>query len=161
EPPGAGIAMMEESLAQMKRIGDPWGTGYMLNCLGVSDYRRGETERARAHWEEAVQRLRGVGDRRYCHSLANLGWVHHTDGRFSRARALYEESLAVVRSLGDHWYLPHVLFRLGMVLTELGAMDEAVSTWEELLSCSLDAADLGFAARALWFLGHIAVLRGE
>ncbi len=95
-------ALLEESLAMSKELGDKQGTAYTLNVLAIVVQQQEEYERGRALLEESLAIRRELGDRwGIAQSLNNLGDLVREQGDYEAARALYEECLETFRAFGS------------------------------------------------------------
>ena len=98
-------ALLEESLAISRELGDNQGIYYMLNKLGDVACFQGDFARAEALEEESLALAKELGDRWVMTStLQSLGWVVYAREDFERARALQEEALKIA------WELRHTGF---------------------------------------------------
>ena len=128
-------ALLEESLALRRRLGDTGALAAVLNNLGAVAYARADLARARALHEEALAIARDRGDARaVASSLGNLGLVADSGGEYERAAALHRESLSISRGLGDGWSIALSLNNLGVVAAHQGRYEQAAGLHEEALA---------------------------
>ncbi|MDQ5852092.1 MAG: tetratricopeptide repeat protein, partial [Chloroflexota bacterium] len=121
---GRAQALLEESLALFRELGDTRGTGSTLNLLGQQATMQGDYGRAQVLFEESLALFRELGDKeRISVVLNNLGVAADDQGDYATARACYEESLALAEEVGDTYGVLSVLVNLG--LTTLNQHDFA------------------------------------
>jgi predicted ATPase/DNA-binding CsgD family transcriptional regulator len=99
-----------------------------LRGAGVLARVHGDLGRARAHHEEALDLLRGLGDRRgVAATLNSLGGIAHMEGRMDHAATLYGgECLETYRELGDDRGVATCLNNLSAVARAQGDPGRAV-----------------------------------
>ena len=96
-------ALLEESLAIARALGDRQGVAYALLGLGEHALEQVDTTAARAVLKESLAMFRAVGDQwGSAWAGASLGYAiwDHGEGDIVAARTLLEESLAIRRALG-------------------------------------------------------------
>jgi len=105
-----------EALAEMRPIGDGFGTARVLHSLGKIHFHRCAADEAMALFRESVALRRRLGDvqgaanseHSYAHVLLSLG-------RTAEARELLETALRTTADLGERRSRGHYLDSLGMV----------------------------------------------
>jgi tetratricopeptide (TPR) repeat protein len=103
-------ALMEESLALYREIGDRQGIALVLGNLGMAAWTRGEYERAVALSEESLALYRATGDRRgIARLLGNQALISLHQRDYARAEARCRECLALYRDVGDRQGVSHYL----------------------------------------------------
>ena len=131
----AARALLEESLAIRRELGDRLGIAGSLHSLGTVDCDQGDYPAGRVLLEESLAIRRELGDRfGIAASLNNLGNVALYQGDCPAARALYEESLAIRRELGDRFSIAMSLGNLGNVALDRGDYPAARALHEESLA---------------------------
>ncbi len=114
-------AMLEESLALSREIGDKSGIAHSLNNLGLVAMEQGDYSSARALYEESLALRRELGDKwGIANSLGNLGLVAMEQGDYTAARALHSKSLALRMDLGEKKGIAAYLAGLGGVAVRVG-----------------------------------------
>jgi len=109
-------ALLEESLALFRALGDTAGIANTQNHLGVIAQLQGDYVRATTLLEGSLALRREQGDKHgIAGALNNLGMVALCQGDYARARPLVEEALAVMRELGSERYIALALNNLGIV----------------------------------------------
>jgi predicted ATPase/class 3 adenylate cyclase len=159
---GRARALVEESLALVREMGNRQGVAASLNDLGVVAYEQGEYGRAAALHEESLALFREVGDRwGIAISLSYLGHRASVQGEYGRARALLEESLVLARGLGDRRVIALSLNSLGEVARVQGEYERARALYEESLALFRELGDKRSVAIPLVNLGLVAQAQGE
>jgi predicted ATPase/class 3 adenylate cyclase len=158
----AARALLEESLAISRELGDRAGIAQSLNTLGNVAIEQGDYPAARVLYEESLAIRRELGDRRgMAGLLCNLGIVAYERGEFTAARALSEEGLAISRELGDRGRIADALNNLGDVAIEQGDYPAARALSEESLAIGRELGDRDGIASSLHSLGGVAYLQGD
>ncbi len=107
-------ALLEESLAIQREIGNKYGIAIALNNLGLVASDQGDTASARVLFEESLATMRELGDKSGISlPLAGLAGVALKQGDTVAAQAFIEESLAIERELGNKQGLAGSLNSLG------------------------------------------------
>jgi predicted ATPase/DNA-binding SARP family transcriptional activator len=137
-------AVLEESVAIWRRIGDPQRLAYALTYLSCSvAVNEEEKDTARALWEEIQRLFLQVGDRfGFALSRLHLGIAEHGWGNTATARSLFEESVAQFRAAEDLWNLGISLTWLGGAVRALGDIEAARACWEESAALQRRQGDL-------------------
>jgi predicted ATPase len=126
----------EEAVALAREAGDDYVVGIALNNLGVRYSLLGDTERARAYFEESLEVRRRIGDvSRIALTVANLGWIALAQHDFDRAAPLFAEAAELAGRIGDKRHVRSALGGLGWV-----AYHE--QRWEEADSCARESLQL-------------------
>jgi DNA-binding CsgD family transcriptional regulator len=153
-------ALLEESLALRRRIGDPGGYLGPLSGLGYAAMRQGDDRTAQACFEEALAIQRQLGDRiGIAESLNSLANLSHGRGDLDGARALYEQSAAVNRETG--YRLDVVEHNLGVVAQEQGDLHAARRYFESSVAARRAPGDTPGLALSLAKLGEIMAEQGD
>jgi predicted ATPase/DNA-binding SARP family transcriptional activator len=152
----------EEALDLYRRAGDRWGVAYALAELGLAAWELGESDRARACFNESLTLRRDLDDRwGVATTLSYLGFAAVAEGSLDEAEAAYEQSLAWFRGQGDDSGAAVVLVWLGGLAGLRGELGPA----EELLRQSLELAEpIGERWARAWAqsqLARVAVLRAR
>ena len=155
-------ALLGESLAICRGLGDRSGIGQALNALGLVAREQGDRATARALHEEYLAIARELGDKSGIGlALNNLGLIAREEGNYATARALHEESLALRRELKELFNISQSLNNLGMVATAQKEFASARTFYEESLALSRELGDKLHIAYALNNLGDIAYHQGD
>ncbi len=124
------------SLSLYRELDDTWGTAKTLTAAGWLAAHHGEVADAQQCGEEALALSRKLGDcKRAADALWLLGTLAIVRLDAEEARLLFGESLDLRQKLGDH--ITDIVagpLDLGMTLTWIGRLDEAVAVREETLA---------------------------
>jgi predicted ATPase/class 3 adenylate cyclase len=152
----AARALLEESLAIRRQLGDRKGIGVAAGNLGMVALDEGNFASARALHEESLAIARELGNRNgVLASLANLGNANYEQGDFATARARFEESLAISRELGDGHTTAMTLHMLGMIEGAQGNHGAAQALYRESL---MMLGELGLRGRISYSLQALATV---
>jgi tetratricopeptide (TPR) repeat protein len=152
----AARALLEESLAIRRQLGDRKSIGVAAGNLGMVALDEGDFASARALHEESLAIARELGNRNgVLASLANLGNANYEQGDIAAARALFEESLALSRELEDGHTTAMTLHRLGMIEGALGNHSVAEALYKESLTI---LRRLGLRGRIFYSLQALAAV---
>jgi tetratricopeptide (TPR) repeat protein len=153
-------ALLEESLALWRELGDSRGMAVSLSELGRLAFTENNFRAALALNEEALSQSRIGGDRALEGLiLSSLGALANRRGDYHLARALLQESIALQRELGNRWGLAGPLYHLGNAAFAQGDLGAAQSLWEETLA--IDQEMMGRGGDVLRSLGRLAAARGD
>ncbi len=159
---GPARALLEESLAISRDLGDREGIARALNTLGNVAIEQGDYSAAQALYEESLAVRRELGDRHgMAAPLCNLGIVAYGRRDFTAARALSEEGLAISRELGDRGRIADALNNLGNVAIEQGDYPAARALIEGSLAIGRELGDWDAIATSLHNLGIVAHLQSD
>jgi tetratricopeptide (TPR) repeat protein len=155
-------ALLEESLALFKELGDTKSAMNALRNLGNELRHQGDYQGASARLREGLGLAREAGARwDMAAILGDLGIVAQSSGREDEARKLYEESLALRRELKDKRGIAMMLVNLGEVARAQERYDEAHSLYAEALTLARELGDKWGTGMVLHNLGHVAFHRNE
>ena len=128
------IAMLEESLALSRELGDKSGAAVSLSSLGFAMAHLGDSQRVAAMREEAeALRRESLDQRTLAHLLHFLTMAALDAGDLEQALALSAESLALYRQVGDIQGIVISLTALGMTTLEAGERERAKGFFVENL----------------------------
>ncbi|MFN8496967.1 MAG: tetratricopeptide repeat protein [Anaerolineae bacterium] len=155
-------AMLEESLALYKELGETGGMANVLHNLGRLASRRADYATARPLLEAALALRRELGaERDSAISLSVLGYIASAQGDYSAAQRFYEESLALHRRVGDPWGAANALLGLGEVARSGGRYEDAAQRYAEALQVFHEVGDAAGIAMAQHNLGYVALHSGD
>ncbi len=98
-------ALLTESLALSKEVGDKRGIADALVILAYTAFYQGGPDRMRELLDEALELHRAVGDRRgIALGLYGQGWLAIGQGDYVTAHHRHRESLAILLELGHQWF---------------------------------------------------------
>jgi predicted ATPase len=157
-------ALLQESLALFRHIGDKQGMAKALRLLGNLASSRNTYGQARSPLEEALELYRELGDQ---HGMAStrevLAQVAALQGSYARARELLEENLVPYKkALNEKYNTAYPLYHLGRVhFLARGDQEKARTLGEESLSLFRAVGNTRFIAYVLSFLGQVHLQQGE
>jgi len=157
-------ALLQESLALFRHIGDKQGMAKALRLLGNLASSRNTYGQARSLLEEALELYRELGDQ---HGMAFtrdvLAQVAAFQGSYARARELLEENLVPYKkALNEKYNTAYPLYHLGRVhFLARGDQEKARTLAEESLSLFREVGNTRFIAYVLSLLGQVHLQQGE
>ncbi len=155
-------ALLSESLALYRGLGNKQGIASALNSLGKAAWDQGNHAEARSLYEESLAIRRELGDKvGIATLLRNLGSVARNQGDSASARTLFEESLAIFREVGSQRGIAFALGNLGIITAEQGNPGAARTLFEECLAIFRELGDKRGTAFALNNLGNVAWKQGN
>jgi predicted ATPase/DNA-binding NarL/FixJ family response regulator/DNA-binding XRE family transcriptional regulator len=155
-------AVLQESLALCRKLGDLEGAARSLTYLGRGAREQGDYQRATELLDQALRLAREAGDRVSTQvALEWLGSIAGLRGDYAGAVVLLEESLAVARELGARLGIAYSLRYLGRVSCAQGRLEPARSMLQESLDLSRELGDRRGAAWSLHALGLVAQARAD
>jgi predicted ATPase/DNA-binding winged helix-turn-helix (wHTH) protein len=157
-------ALSERTLALIgacRASGGPAEAPLML-AQGMLRRRLGARDEARGHWQQALERCRRAGDRRYeALSQHTLGTLELRDGRYESARHALERALTLFRGMHDHVSEADTLRSLGTLSLDQDLFDDARWCLEEALSIHSRLGSVRGAASDLSGLAALFLRRGD
>lgn len=157
----AARALLTESLAISRDLGDTTGFAAALGALGAVAVFQQDYATARSLIEESLSINRAAGDR---HSLAvnlnRLGRVLYHQGDYALARSLLEECLALDRELSK-LDKGRTIGNLGLVCQAQGDFVQAHSCFRQYLAMSREVGSERESANALLWLARLAEKQGD
>jgi ATP/maltotriose-dependent transcriptional regulator MalT len=158
-----GEALVEESLALSRELGDKEGIAHSLYLRGSVVWQRNDLVAARSLFEEALALWRELGDKDGSGwALQYLAWLASQQGEHGRARALCEESVTTHRKSGNKRGLAHALCQLAQVLlVSQGDRATMHSLLEESLTLSKELGDKVGLADYFTVAGQLAFEQGD
>jgi DNA-binding CsgD family transcriptional regulator len=149
-------AILEESLALSRGLGDTFRMSDTLGRLGWLTINRSDFVRAKAHFEESLAIAQESGHRLLVASaLAGLGSTAVEGGDFERARRLSERALKIERELGSHSSVGLGSINRGFLELALGNFERATAIAEEGLALGRRSGNKVVIAGCLHILGLI------
>lgn len=129
---------------------------YALNNLAGYESEAGDPKLAVAYWEQALSLLRAMGDLRTLVTPSlNLASAQMELGEFDAAVAQLEELARRCEREGYGSHLGLALVQLGVARSAYGQTDEAVATWERVLTLGEAPLDARAEALQLLALAHV------
>jgi tetratricopeptide (TPR) repeat protein len=155
--------LYEESLKISRELGDIASVVTALNALAVSSQLGGESERARALFQECVELAEKVGNQRaVAQALVNLG--HHIlkyNDDAEAAQPLYERALAIAETLNDMSVMAMCQSHLGDVASARKDPQTARVMYERAIATSGEHGNRWAVALTLVDLGKLFSDQGE
>jgi predicted ATPase len=150
-------ALLKESLAMARQLGDKRSTAISLNALAVNNRDMGDLAAARAAFEESLALWRELRDAPgVARALSNLATVVKLQGDFAYAAALYDECLTIFHQLGDVTGVAWALNHQGDVARDQGDSTSAQMLYEQSLATFRQVDDQWGIAGSLVDLGNLA-----
>lgn len=142
---------LEAALAGFERLGLPDGVGWCHDHLGWTTVVDGQYDRARHHFELAVEVARSdpLGEWLEPHALAALGPLVALSGDHERALRLTAEAVSTARGLPARPVLAMALARAAETAVLAGEHRRAAGILEELLGILADLGTQRWVADAL------------
>jgi len=126
--------LSQEALAAARELDDPWATAPTLLMAGWVPYWRGELERARAMFEEALAISRANPDKDpwgEARALTALTSVISVVGDEAECLALGHRALAIGREINDPFTVAVAQENVGNSLRRMWRLEEALPAMEE------------------------------
>jgi predicted ATPase/class 3 adenylate cyclase len=149
-------ALLTESLALYRKLGDKIGIGWALRELGLVAANQEDFSRAAALYEEslALFRERGYASGSAC-VLATMGIMAVNQRDMERAASLLSEALALFRELGDWQGIVMTLGWLGYVTINRDDLERAMAMLEESLAL---CREQGLKSDGAWVLVSLGIV---
>jgi len=155
-------ALLEESLAIRRQLGDRADIAVALSNLGTVAIHQGEMVTARALLEEGLAIRRELGDKAgIAASLNNAGMAAGKQGDYAAAHSLLEESVLLCQEVGDKWLHAVTLDTLGDLARAQGDPAAARLRYEESLLICRKLEDMRAALYGLEGLAGVACVQGQ
>ncbi|HVL82401.1 MAG TPA: tetratricopeptide repeat protein [Actinomycetota bacterium] len=116
---------------------------------------RGDDDRARELYTEALGALEARGLPPGGGLLFGLAATEHARGRHAEARALYERCLDLARSLGERRLESAAVEGVGRLHEAAGELDEALASFREALAIDRELGDPVGVAAAQYVIGNV------
>lgn len=155
----AAEAMLQQSLALYRQIGDDEGSGWILDAIGAIALQRKNFGQARQLFEESLALHRAEGSQRgISHTLDDLGQLAFRLGDIAQATLLFEEALHLRRQSGSPEGMAVAIVNLSEALGLQGEYERA----ETLLLEGLELyRQLGQSYDVLLCLGNLGHLKKQ
>ncbi|MEL6343477.1 MAG: tetratricopeptide repeat protein [Myxococcota bacterium] len=130
--------------------------------LGQVLLQQGQTAAAQAHFTQALDIARAVGERRFeGQVLRHLGIVHQNQGRVASAQAHFTQTLDIARAVGDRRFEGITLNSLGCLYADQGQVALAQAHLTQALSIHREVGDRRFEGITLSSLGRLYANQGQ
>lgn len=131
---GMATRDLEEAVALFRSNGDAYSLAGLLQDLEVAYIRSGRLNDAAACLQEVVALRRSLGSAgALALALNNLGYHYHQRGDYRQALLTFQEGLSVVARVLDKRAEGYLLWSLGDLHRDLGAVDEALRCYHKVL----------------------------
>ncbi|MEU9962674.1 ATP-binding protein [Streptomyces malaysiensis] len=156
------LAVAPIGLEAVRRLGEPLGEAWLLECLGMSYTRGNDLIKSRECHESALAIRREVGDRHgEAQCLNLLGLVHLRLRELANAETCFQRARSAFGELGfPHWE-SIALINLADVCYQAGRVDEAAHNAELVYAGYRARNDRPNMGRALRLLSSIHLDHGE
>ena len=155
-------ALLEESVALYRGLGDARAAAVAQNALGVACQQMGDLAAARANLEAVIHEARRLGDAdNLARGLTNLASVAHSCGNTAEAVRLFGESRAIFGERGDRLAVAWTLDQEGDAARDGGDPVAARALYERSLAIFRELDNRGGAATALADLAGLARREGD
>ncbi|NEQ33364.1 MAG: tetratricopeptide repeat protein, partial [Leptolyngbya sp. SIO4C5] len=156
------MALWQESLQLLERIGDVRGKAATLNNIAQVIANKGDIDRAMALWQESLQLKERIGDvRGKAATLNNMAQVIANKGDIDRAMALWQEDLQLSERIGDVRGKAATLNNMAQVIADKGDIDRAMALWQEDLQLSERIGDVRGKAATLNNMAQVIADKGD
>ena len=157
-----GRQLQAEALALAETVEDPWTVGITHYVVGQGAYFRADYPAARQHLDQALRRLRAVGDVLFLpRVLSTLGGMDLGLGEYSQARTRLEEALTLVQATNDPRAIALVAATLGDAARCQGDYARAEEVYQESLALYRALGAPADVAASLHNLGYVALGQGR
>jgi tetratricopeptide (TPR) repeat protein len=155
-------ALLDESVALYRELGDERATLVALNALAVACQLMGDLAAARTHLETVLREARRLGDAdNVARGLNNLASVAHATGDLAEARRLYEDCRTTFEERGDRTGAAWAINQGGDVARDAGDLAGAGALYAESLHIFRETGDADGIAIALLDLARLAREDGD
>ncbi len=155
-------ALLNESLALFRELGDKHGTAWVLNHLGQVALPQNELELGASLVRDSLALFRELGaDWNIAWDLLNLGDILRAQGNEAGADPLYIESLQLFHKVGDHRGTAWALDHLGRLAHARQDNKAAMALLMESLGLFRRLSDKWSAAWVLNQLGAVALAQND
>jgi tetratricopeptide (TPR) repeat protein len=155
-PAPGGEGLLEEALAEARRLGDRDQEANVLIDLGLASLSSGRPGRARDFLVPALARARADG-RRFAEKAAldRLGKASMALRDHADALIHFERSLAIASELGDGPHQADLMWRIALMQAELGRRDRALV----MAQAAVDRMRRLGRPQAAWYAHHLDLFR--
>jgi predicted ATPase/class 3 adenylate cyclase len=159
---GEAKALLEESLAISRELGDRNRIAQALQPLAMTVSGLGDLAAARRYVEESVELARALGDKRQlANAIIGLAQIHRVEGSLELAGPLYEQALALAREIGHREAVAIGLLNLAMVWIGRGAGEHARAALAEAVSLAHSLGSKLVGQGALDVATGLAAMQGD
>jgi predicted ATPase/DNA-binding CsgD family transcriptional regulator len=151
-----------QALRLARELGDREAEAFALNNLGVQEKESGNVDKARGVYEASIAIAREIGETHLViQALHNLAQIQRVQGESTAALQSMEEVLALAKDHAVSWPLPIMLAALGLIATDLGDYDRALTLFHKSLALALAKGDRGCVVDGIESLARLAAMTGQ
>jgi CHAT domain-containing protein/tetratricopeptide (TPR) repeat protein len=152
-------AAWSDGLDQLQTGRNLAAEGRILTSLGLTEWRLGDYERARARTEQARVLLEAAGLRDSLPRTYNaLGLIAGDQGRLAEAAELWRQTMTIAREVGDQEYVAKPAMNLGLWYAGIGDLEQA---WSAFAASLVAGRTLGIRALELRSLVNLAMVANQ
>jgi tetratricopeptide (TPR) repeat protein len=156
------VSPLQEGRAIDNEIGDSWGSGLALLCLGQAVFALGQFEEAERLSQESITLSSQIGERRYIiYTISTLGRIAIVQGNYPQAERWHQECLKRRADLSDRVGLAFTLNDLGDTARLQGRLDQARQYYQQSLTLAKEIGLRQVQNQVLWKLGSLAERLGH
>lgn len=159
---GLAAALAEGSLERFRARADDDGRMRAQNLLGVIEFERGDLERSRQCFTDALGLARALKDTlmtaRACNNLASIADLQ---GDAPGALTLYRSALLSYQRLGDRRGTAEAYHNLGIVFRQMGEWRDAESAANQAVRHAESLVERSLLGIAVMGRAEIGIQRGE
>lgn len=161
DPHRAG-ALIEESVALFRELGDTWGVAWALGGLGMALRDQDQFDPARKVLADSIALCDKLGDRWILTSVRmNLGLVAYRQGNYAEARSHFETCLELQREIGDKRQLTNLYKNLALAAMNQADDKQAKLYLAEAMALSRYLEDRFSIAEILLYQGTLAMFEDD
>jgi predicted ATPase/DNA-binding CsgD family transcriptional regulator len=124
---GEARLFLDEALALLQSLNDPWRIAQLLNIKGEVARLQGDNEAAEQLYQQALTLYRQVGDPWGANIvLQNLAYIAQRQNDYEREKGLFAESLRTSQELNDRMSVANCLVGLAGIFANQGQRQRAV-----------------------------------
>jgi predicted ATPase len=158
----AAAQSMDQGLAILRQINDPYFLPSALFMRGVLAVHRGENEQATRVLEEALAKFQEVDHQWFMAMiLLHLGNISLDQGEISTSHERMRKSLILGKQVGDRWIMASAINNLGEIARYQGNYTEAEKHYLESKNLFREVSSSPDVARSDHSLAHVALWRGN
>jgi tetratricopeptide (TPR) repeat protein len=159
---GQGAGLAETALDRFRARADDDGRMRALNLLGVIEFERGNLERSKLCFTDALGLARALKDTLMAARASNnLASIADLQGDAPAALTLYRSSLVSYQRMGDRRGAAEAYHNLGIVFRQMGEWADAESAADQAIRYAEALVERALLAIAVMGRVEIGIQRGE
>jgi tetratricopeptide (TPR) repeat protein len=156
------IALWEQDLEILERIGDVCGKDTTLNNMARVIAQQGDIEEAIALWLQSLEISERIGDvGGKATTLNNMADVIAQQGDIEGAIALWQQSLEILERIGDVRGKATTLSNMAQVIAQQGDIESALALWQQSLEILERIGDVRNKATTLNNMADVIAQQGD